>query len=104
MLLSRKTCFSSDALRPSLVFRISAMRTFVFLVCMVYWPVNSALAQGGAAANQAFTQATAALREGRLDEAAAGFEAITQSAPTFAGAYLNLGLVREEQGRNEEAI
>jgi len=64
----------------------------------------SALAQDTADANRAFREATAALREGRLDEAGARFDALTQLAPTFAGAHFNLGLVREEQGRFEEAV
>jgi len=44
------------------------------------------------------------MRAGRLDEAADGFASVTRFAPTFAEAFLNLGLVRSEQGRNEEAI
>jgi len=43
------------------------------------------------------------MREGRLEEAGAGFENITHTTPTFVGAYFNLGLVREEQGRFEDA-
>jgi Flp pilus assembly protein TadD len=43
------------------------------------------------------------MREGRLEEAGAGFENITHTVPTFVGAYFNLGLVREEQGRFEDA-
>jgi tetratricopeptide (TPR) repeat protein len=62
------------------------------------------LAQSGPDTGAAFQQATAALREGRLDDAAAGFESITRADPSFAGAYLNLGLVREEQGRFEDAV
>jgi len=44
------------------------------------------------------------MRNGHLDEAAAGFASATQVVPTFAEAYLNLGLVREEQGLFDEAI
>ncbi len=44
------------------------------------------------------------MREGRLEEAGAGFEKITRDAPTFVGAHFNLGLVREEQGRFEDAV
>jgi len=54
--------------------------------------------------NERFGQATEAMREGRLDEAAAGFAGIVKDSPEFAEAYFNLGLVREEQGRNEEAL
>jgi tetratricopeptide (TPR) repeat protein len=65
---------------------------------------NTSSAQSGPEVNEAFRQATTALREGRLDEAATGFEALTRTAPAFAGAHFNLGLVREEQGRFDEAI
>ena len=51
-----------------------------------------------------FTQATQAMREGKLDEAAAGFAAVVKQSPGFAEAYFNLGLVRQEQGRFEDAI
>jgi len=44
------------------------------------------------------------MRAGHLDEAADGFASAAKTSPQFAEAYLNLGLVREEQGRNEEAI
>src|SRR5262245_61244253 len=44
------------------------------------------------------------MRTGNLEEAAKGFAAVTKASPTFAEAYLNLGLVFEEQGRHEEAI
>jgi tetratricopeptide (TPR) repeat protein len=58
----------------------------------------------GDSVNDQFRQATAALRAGHLDEAAAGFASVTAVAPNFAEAHLNLGLVREEQGKNEDAI
>jgi tetratricopeptide (TPR) repeat protein len=44
------------------------------------------------------------MRSGNLDAAAEGFAAVTKEAPDFAPAHLNLGLVREEQGRHEEAV
>jgi tetratricopeptide (TPR) repeat protein len=52
----------------------------------------------------AFTQATQAMREGKLDVAAAGFSAIIKQSPSFAEAYFNLGLVREEQNKFDESI
>src|SRR5215510_13554266 len=61
------------------------------------------LAQTPAAADK-LRQATEALHQGRLDEAAEGFASVAKSSPQFAEAHFNLGLVREEQGRNEEAI
>jgi len=54
--------------------------------------------------NESFREATEALKQGRLDEAAKGFTAVVKEVPTFAEAHLNLGLVLEEQGKNEEAI
>jgi len=44
------------------------------------------------------------MRNGNLDAAGEGFAAVAKEAPDFAAAHLNLGLVREEQGRHEEAI
>ena len=52
----------------------------------------------------AFTQATQAMREGKLDDAAAGFSAIIKQSPGFAEAHFNLGLVREEQNKFDESI
>ena len=51
-----------------------------------------------------FRDATGAMRSGKLDEAGDEFASIAKDSPSFAEAHLNLGLVREEQGRNEEAI
>lgn len=51
-----------------------------------------------------FTQATQAMREGKLDEASAGFAAVVKKAPAFAEAHFNLGLVLEEQGQYDEAV
>src|SRR5215471_21821398 len=51
-----------------------------------------------------FRAATEAMRAGKLDQAGDEFASITKDSPSFAEAHLNLGLVREEQGRNEEAI
>src|SRR5215469_1876961 len=51
-----------------------------------------------------FRQAIEAMRGGHLDEAGDAFASIAKDSPNFAEAHLNLGLVREEQGRNDEAI
>jgi tetratricopeptide (TPR) repeat protein len=48
--------------------------------------------------------ASEAMRAGNIDAAGDGFAAIVKESPNFAEGYLNLGLVREEQGRHEEAI
>jgi tetratricopeptide (TPR) repeat protein len=51
-----------------------------------------------------FQLATEAMRAGNLEQAGDGFAEILKHAPTFAEAFLNFGLVREEQGRHQEAI
>lgn len=51
-----------------------------------------------------FRRASEAMRNGNLSAAGEGFAAVVKEAPSFAEAHLNLGLVREEQGRHEEAI
>jgi len=51
-----------------------------------------------------FRQASEAMRRGDLAAAGDGFAAAARSAPAFAEAHFNLGLVREEQGRLEEAV
>ena len=74
--------------------------------CMCVW----LLIAGRASAKQApsieeqFRQATQDMRAGRLDQAGDGFAAVVAAQPSFAEAHLDLGLVREEQGRNDEAI
>jgi len=65
---------------------------------------QSACAQIPADATEKFQQASEAMRRGNLDQAGDGFAAIVKQSPAFPEAYLNLGLVREEQGRHEEAI
>lgn len=49
-------------------------------------------------------QASEAMRRGDLAAAGDGFSAAAKLAPSFAEAHFNLGLVREEQGRLEDAI
>ena len=44
------------------------------------------------------------MQRGNLNVAGDGFEAAARAAPAFAEAHFNLGLVREEQGRFDEAI
>ena len=51
-----------------------------------------------------FRQASEAMRNGNLNQAAEGFASVIKQNPTFAEAHFNLGLVREEQGRHQEAI
>ena len=51
-----------------------------------------------------FQQAAEAMKNGNLGAAGEGFSEVVKQAPTFAEGYLNLGLVREEQGKHTEAI
>src|SRR5260370_14799737 len=67
-------------------------------------PSTRASPQVGTDVNDSFRQASAAMRQGNLDEAAAGFASVAQASPTFAEAHFNLALVREEQGRFDDAI
>src|SRR6202158_6253643 len=55
-------------------------------------------------ASEIFRQASEAMQRGNLNVAGDGFEAATKATPAFAEAHFNLGLVREEQGRFDEAI
>jgi len=61
-------------------------------------------AQRSPAVDDQFRQASDAMRKGSLEEAGEGFAAVVKAAPSFAEAHLNLGLVREDQGRHEEAV
>ena len=61
-------------------------------------------AQSPLGVDSRFREASEAMRNGNLEAAAEGFAAVVKEAPSFAAAHLNLGLVREEQGRHEEAI
>jgi len=74
---------------------------FLALLCVVPAVLHAQISP--AVADQ-FRQASEAMRTGNLEEAAKGFAAVTKASPTFAEAYLNLGLVFEEQGRHEDAI
>jgi tetratricopeptide (TPR) repeat protein len=55
-------------------------------------------------AAEKFRQAADAMRNGNLEAAGEGFAEVVKQAPGFAEGYMNLGLVREEQGRHADAI
>ena len=63
-----------------------------------------AVAQVRPEASEKFREASEAMRSGDLNSAGDGFASVVKAAPGFAEAYFNLGLVREEQGRLDEAI
>jgi tetratricopeptide (TPR) repeat protein len=81
------------------------IRTFtVGFGCLLLSEVSVCLFAQTPAVSPEFSQATQAMREGKLDEAAAGFAAAVKREPTFAEAHFNLGLVDEELGKYDEAI
>ncbi|HTF24218.1 MAG TPA: tetratricopeptide repeat protein [Candidatus Limnocylindria bacterium] len=92
----------SSKRRPSLNYLWLAARS-VLCICVLLI-VSDQLRAQNPAIDEKFRQATEAMKEGRLDDADTGFTAVVREAPNFAEAYFNLGLVREEQGRHEEAI
>lgn len=92
-------------MQPTLRIRFPRLSLFLLITgALSLFSVSRLCAQTDPAINEKFREATEAMRAGRLDEAAQRFAFIAKSAPTFAEAFFNLGLVREEQGQNEEAI
>jgi tetratricopeptide (TPR) repeat protein len=84
---------------------VRRMSSFVFTILLLPAAVaRSQTTQTSPAIAQQFQLATEAMRAGNLEQAGDGFAEILKHAPTFAEAFLNLGLVREEQGRHREAI
>jgi len=61
-------------------------------------------AQNSPSEPELFRRASEAMSRGDLNAAGEGFEAAAKASPSFAPAHFNLGLVREEQGRFDEAI
>jgi tetratricopeptide (TPR) repeat protein len=78
--------------------------TTVLLGVLLLIPGRSLCGQADSTINDKFREATEAMRAGRLDEAGERFAAVVKAAPTFAEAFFNLGLVREEQGRFDDSI
>ena len=81
----------------------TAMFVFACLV-MLFSLARPLCSQVESAASEIFRQASEAMQRGDLNAAGDGFEAAAKAVPAFAEAYFNLGLVREEQGRLDEAI
>jgi tetratricopeptide (TPR) repeat protein len=79
------------------------MFVFTYLV-MLFCLARPLRSQVESAASEIFRQASQAMQRGDLHAAGDGFEAAAKAAPAFAEAHFNLGLVREEQGRFDEAI
>ncbi|GAC1663400.1 MAG: hypothetical protein NVS9B4_18120 [Candidatus Acidiferrum sp.] len=76
------------------------LASLAFLFCLA----GTIRAQVAPEVSEIFRQASEAMQRGDLTVAGDGFEAATKAAPGFAEAHFNLGLVREEQDRYDEAI
>jgi tetratricopeptide (TPR) repeat protein len=85
-------------------FLARAMGVFCLTVFAFGGIAPSVYVQASQQGSEQFRQASDAMRRGDLDAAGDGFAAAAKTAPTFAEAHFNLGLVREEQGRMEEAV
>jgi len=51
-----------------------------------------------------FAEAIQEMRDGKIDDAVSGFEAVIKQQPSFAEAHFNLGLAYEELGRYDDAV
>jgi len=76
---------------------------FAWVLCLLFL-ARPAHAQDSADSTNLFERAAEAMRSGDLNRAGEGFAAAVKASPSFAEAHFNLGLVREEQGRFEEAV
>jgi len=76
---------------------------FAWVLCLLFL-ARPAHAQDSADSTNLFERAAEAMRSGDLNKAGEGFAAAVKASPSFAEAHFNLGLVREEQGRFEEAV
>jgi len=79
-------------------------RFLVLAIIVISALPTSVQAQADRSVQALFRQASEAMRQGNLKAAKDGFAEVIRSAPNFAEAYLNLGLVQEEQQQHEEAI
>jgi tetratricopeptide (TPR) repeat protein len=84
--------------------RTSSAMSLILLLLSPMVVARNQTAQVSPAITERFQEAAEAMRAGNLDQAGDGFASIVKDAPQFAEAYLNLGLVREEQGRHGDAI
>jgi tetratricopeptide (TPR) repeat protein len=83
---------------------VRTLKISAFLCVFLSCGSSQIFAQDIPEASERFRQASEAMRNGDLNAAGEGFAATTRASPAFAEAHFNLGLVREEQGRFEEAI
>src|SRR5258708_6041218 len=96
--------FDIDAMSSARWLRLRAFSLF-FHVAVYLLSAALVIAQSEAPGSAAeFSRATEFMREGKLDAASSAFAAVVKQNPSFAEAHLNLGLVREEQGKHDDAI
>lgn len=89
---------------PYLTAASATPRIILLGVVLLPGAMASAKSQVAPDVSETFQQASEAMRRGDLNAAGDGFAAAAKAAPAFAEAYFNLGLVREEQGRLEDAV
>lgn len=80
------------------------LRVFSILCICLAGGIPSLSGQATPQVSEMFRQASQAMQKGDLNAAGEGFAAVAKANPEFAEAFFNLGLVREEQGKFEEAI
>jgi tetratricopeptide (TPR) repeat protein len=76
----------------------------ILLSCLVLLFGCNVLWAQAPSVTEDFRQASEAMRNGNLEQAGEGFAAVIKQNPSFAEAHFNLGLVREELGKHQEAI
>ncbi len=76
----------------------------MFISSLLAFAIPALLPAQDGGSEKAFHQGTAAMRNGQWEAAAADFALVIAEAPGFAEAYFNLGLVRLQQGRFDEAV
>jgi tetratricopeptide (TPR) repeat protein len=86
--------------RRSGLISVAGLSTLAVLFCAIT-PSRAQVEPESAAK---FREASQAMRSGDLQSAGDGFAEVVKLSPSFAEAHFNLGLVREEQGRLDEAI
>lgn len=84
--------------------RLARYRFKLLLGCLTLLAAATFVAAQTPGVPSEFVQATQAMHEGKLEEAAAGFTVTVRRQPEFAEGHFNLGLVDEELGKYDEAI
>lgn len=86
------------------LFLFRFLRGWIIVALFLILNAASPLRAQTPAVSATFSQATRAMRQGKLDEAASLFSAVTKQAPSFAEAYFDLGLVHEQQNNFSQSL